>query len=418
MRCCNCQSDNWQNVDSYRIKPSGMSICKECGFVSYPDRWKSEEDMKKFYAHDYRKLPTVGNLYTGQRKASYHEEFLREFIIEWQKKEKFTVCDIGAAHGMFLAWIRSMFPNGDINGTEWDIGYKRNAREEYDIRLTDEIDTTKKYDLISLYNVAEHMQDVDVKLKEYRELLNDDGMLYIAVPQWFGNFHNAGPANCDLEYSYHPDHINVWTREIFESILKRCCFDIVKSNFTMYNPCYMCKKSPVIEEIVPFKHDYTEIKTRMVQTKKAFDAFAVRDYETCIKEYPATPLAYKGHYEGNRKAFHDLGITEMEGFMKSAMAACPESTEIVAMCADIYQRYELYERSIEFWSVALKMRPNCPQFLGNLAQCMRGIYRKTGDQKYLIEARDISRHIGRVSQENLPEMITWIYNDNSKIVRD
>jgi len=86
MRCCNCDENNWMNVDEMRIKPSGMSICKNCGFVSYPDKWKSEEDLKKFYKADYRRAPTVGNYHTGQKKLSYHEAFLGEYLNDWKSR--------------------------------------------------------------------------------------------------------------------------------------------------------------------------------------------------------------------------------------------------------------------------------------------------------------------------------------------
>jgi hypothetical protein len=284
--------------------------------------------------------------------------------------------------------------------------------------MTEEIDESKKYDFISLYNVAEHMIDVDVKLKKYFELLNDDGLLYIAVPQWFGQFYNPGPGNCDIEYYYHADHVNVWTREIFESILAKCGFEIVKSNFTMYNPKYICKKMAAKTEWTPFKHDYLEIKTRMLQIRKCFDAFMGKDFKSAIDAYPNCSMAWKGLYESARKQYHEEGIESMEGLMKAALNACPDSTEVVIFTADLYQRYEHFERALECWNMALRMRPNSPVCLGNIAHCLRGIYRKTGEQKYLIEARDISRHIAKISLENLPEMLTWIYNDNSKIVRE
>ena len=50
MRCIVCDStDKWKNVDEFRLKPSGMCVCENCGFVSYPSRWKSEDEIKKHY---------------------------------------------------------------------------------------------------------------------------------------------------------------------------------------------------------------------------------------------------------------------------------------------------------------------------------------------------------------------------------
>ena len=88
MRCLICESNDWENVDEHRVIEKGMSICKNCGFVSYPSLWKSEEDIKKYYQEDYRKPPIAGNLFSGQRKLYYHEAFLAPLFKEWREIDK------------------------------------------------------------------------------------------------------------------------------------------------------------------------------------------------------------------------------------------------------------------------------------------------------------------------------------------
>ncbi len=44
MRCIVCDNSNWENVDQFRIKKEGMSLCKSCGFVSYPEKYKKKEN--------------------------------------------------------------------------------------------------------------------------------------------------------------------------------------------------------------------------------------------------------------------------------------------------------------------------------------------------------------------------------------
>jgi len=64
-RCIICDTiGEWENVDQYRPKPEGMHICKNCGFVGYPEKYLNEEEAKAYYAKDYRKPPNIGNLYT------------------------------------------------------------------------------------------------------------------------------------------------------------------------------------------------------------------------------------------------------------------------------------------------------------------------------------------------------------------
>ena len=412
MRCINCGNNDWENVDGYRIKPQGMSICKNCGMVSYPNRYKSIDEIRKYYKSEYRKPPTSGNFFTGQKKLNYHLAFLSEYFEEWSKKEKFVVADIGAAFGMFLAWFKSVMPNAEIFGTEWDIAYKRNAFHEYNLTLTDDLDETKKYDLISLYKVAEHQMDFDIMLEKYINCLTDTGMIYISVPIWFDSFYNFGPCNCDLEYYYHPDHINQWSRKIFQSILGKCGLKIIKANYTYYDDTYLCVKD---EKQTPQYENVEEIKQKMVAIKKSYLAYSERNYKESIESYANNPLAWRHNYELNRKQFHDLGLERIEEYLKQATAACPNSVEIISLGAELLMRYNLYERAIKFWKMSLDMRPGAAAYYSNLGVCFRKLYEQTNDEKYLAEARNIGRIVVRMSPEHITEALSWVYYDNAKI---
>ena len=80
-----------------------MAICLDCGFVSYPDRYKTKDEIIKYYENDYRSAPQIGNVYTGQRKLHYHSKVLTPVFNRWIEtgNKKPVVSDIGAAFGMF-----------------------------------------------------------------------------------------------------------------------------------------------------------------------------------------------------------------------------------------------------------------------------------------------------------------------------
>lgn len=414
MICCNCHSNDWENIDGMRIKPEGMSICKNCGFISYPNRWENEEKMKQYYSSaKYRRPPNSGNFFSGQQKIQFHENFLREFIEEWNKREEFVVCDVGAAFGMFLKWFSSVVPNSKIHGTEWDINFVRNAWHEYNVKLDADFDESIKYDLICSYKVAEHQLDFDKKLSTYRDCLKDDGMLYISAPTWFHLFHNFGPNDCELEYYYHPDHINVWSRNMFKAIINNAGFEIVKENVTMYDDTYMLKKSDTVK--VEYKEDITEIKKKMIAIKQCYEAMVGRNFSQAIQYYPSCPRAVEGYYESQRAQLHNAGMAKIEEFMADAQAKCPNSSNVVALCADIYKRYEMYERSLDMYKIAIAMKPGQSDYFAGVAQCLRGIHQKTGEEKYLLEARKVTRYLAGLSTQNLPSALSWIYADNSAL---
>ena len=233
MRCINCNANEWENVDFARLKPSGMCMCKSCGMVSYPSKWQSYGEIKNHYRKAYRNPPTSQNLFTGQRKLSFHNVFLQDVFKKWSENNlgRPNVFEVGAAYGLVLNWLRGMYPGGSFGGTEWTTSYKRNAKHEFKLDLVDDFDTSKKHDLIISYKVAEHQLDVDQELAKYAEHLTDNGYLYISVPTWFDSANNFGLSGFDIEYYYDVNHINVWTREIFEGILQRAGFEIIKKDY-------------------------------------------------------------------------------------------------------------------------------------------------------------------------------------------
>jgi len=126
--CVICDSSDWQNVDEHRYKESGMCMCKKCGFITYPKIVRDTSKLKDFYKEEYRRPPTVINIYSGQKKLHYHESFLGKHLAALNKrKPKAKVCEIGAAMGMFLHWIKTKIPKADVYGTELTRSFVRNA---------------------------------------------------------------------------------------------------------------------------------------------------------------------------------------------------------------------------------------------------------------------------------------------------
>jgi len=164
-RCLVCEkTDQWENVDAYRIKPVGMCICKSCGFVTYPQRLKdSTKKLKEFYKKDYRKPPSIANHFSSEKKMHYHKAFLADLFRQWKEEKKNpVVVEIGAAYGFFLQHvIKAAFKEAEIYGTELTKSFVANAWELFKIKLEEEIDLSRNYDLIVSYKVAEHMPDVD-----------------------------------------------------------------------------------------------------------------------------------------------------------------------------------------------------------------------------------------------------------------
>lgn len=421
MRCFICNStDQWENVDRFRLTNQEMAICKNDGFVSYPKLWKSKEEIFNYYRKEYRPAPNVSNLYTGQRKLHFHAKFLNEEIGKWQKSEtKPSIFEVGCAYGMFLDWFRHVVPGATVAGSELTQSMKRVAFAEYGLNLIDEIDTSKKYDMIVSYKVAEHQLDFDKELELYKQCLNDGGIVYISVPTWFDQMTNFGLGGFDIEYYYSTNHVNVWDREIFEYIMNRAGFEMVKKDTVIYDSTYIFKVNESVEKIPMPKH-YEKNLAIMEKIKLAFDLFRENKFDEAMAMYPNFPYVYTAWYENNRKVCHDKGFDwTMENHVQKAINACPESSDPIVMATDVCMRFGRWREATKFAELGLKMKPENPVSLSQLANIMREMALAAKDSKervhYFKQAREVARHLKTVSSQHFEESTNLIYKYSEDI---
>lgn len=421
MRCIICDNNDWENVDQFRFKSHGMSICKSCGFVSYPSLWKSEEEIKAYYRKDYRSCPTSGNLFTGQRKIYFHNAFLSDLFDKWKNENRgeIEVCEIGAAYGLALSWIKDIYPKSNVSGTELTLSYRRVAYHQFGIELKEDFDDTKKYDLIMSYKVAEHQLDVDKMLTKYRSCLKENGLMYISVPTWFDQMNCFGVNNFDLEYYYDKNHVNVWTRKLFESLLKKVGFEIIKEDHFIYDSTYLVKAcNPKILDNNDFECP-KNIKSKMELIKLANMAYLDSRYNDAISLYPNYPQAHISNYEINRQQSYKLGWEyTKENYIEKMRKDCGECGDFFILATDICMRFEKYEEAIKFAESGLKIKPNNPGLLLMLINIMREISNRSEDNKklhYINQARQIARYLKDVSLQNTKEAIDLIYLFESNI---
>lgn len=411
-RCLVCDGTEWKNVDDFIHKPQGTHICVGCGFVTYDSVLKKEE-MKDHYRsknNEYRAAPTVTNEYQQERKLHYHSAFLTPLFKEWmEKKKKPTVFESGAAYGRFLNWTRSLFPEGEFFGTELTITMRRVAGHYFGLKLDEEFDTTKKYDLIASYKVAEHIPDVDKEIRKYAECLRDDeARLYIGVPQWWQQQACFGTPNWTMQEYYHPNHINMWTRKLFETVLKKCGLEVLEKNHEFYDSVYLCKRNDEMMKEAPEYENWEEIVEKMKVYKEANFFYEAGKFKEAVEANPSFPDALMKHYEVNRAEFDKEGWETIQKYLKFAVDSCPESALIHNFAGSICLRYNKFEEGNALLTKALEMRPHDSSVLLNLSQSFREL-------KDFQESARICSHIIKTSSQHRAEATTWMLHDFAQI---
>jgi SAM-dependent methyltransferase len=423
VRCIVCdQVGKWKNVDQYRYKAQGMCLCESCGFVTYPEVQLNQKDLEKFYEEEYRDPPSFDNVVTGERKLHYHAAFLGSLFDEWKKtgKENPEVFEVGAAFGMFLDWMRQIFPKGSYGGSELTKSFVRNAFHLYGLDLKSQIDESKKYDLIASYKVAEHQPDIDAQLKKYASLLKDGGLLYISVPTWFGMMHNFGAPGFNIEYYYSKNHVNSWSRNLFEVLLAKSGFEIVKDNHYFYDSTYLCKVNKSVS-VPAIPADNAKVIEESLA--KIFRAACFHDeakYQDALNEWPNFPLGHVAFYEANRAALHKNGYEWIdENICKKAMEICKDSAVVVMLAADIAMRYSQWGKAIKYLEHGLSLCPNDPNMLGHVASCYRNMALSATNNeertKFVIESRNVMKYVRQIAIGSTREAISWIMADNARL---
>lgn len=429
MKCPNCQSSDWKNVDEFRFKdkdekgtPIGMSMCNSCGFVSYPEKYQTKDEIIAHYRKAYRKPPSVVNMFTGQRKNHFHYAFLKDLIEEWQKSDaKPDIVEIGAAFGMSLNMFQQLIPSANISGTELTTAYKNVARHEFGIKLDDDFDDSKKYDLIMSYKVLEHQLDPHIELARYAKALKPEGFLYISVPTWFGPMVNFGLDGFDLDYYYEPNHINVWSKQMFESMLKIAGLEIVKTDFKMYGDTYLCKANAAMSVNQEPYYESTEIRLKqLADIKKAFELFVDQKYSEAVKVWPDFPSAHSSDIEMKRKMLAQMPWEQFEkDVLGPAVKSCPDSVELLITCADFALRARNFDRCINLTRKCLELKPNNPASLFQAATAFEqmAVHAKNKEEKntFLQRSKETYFHLMNVSEQNKHECISKIYHINAHL---
>ena len=155
--------------------------CKNCKFVFLSPRPDEEEilpyyDEENYQPHRQDAISFTDKIYQGVR--IWNNRYKRKLIEKLSPKGK--ILDYGCGTGEFLLEMKQ----NDWEATGFEPSLKaREVVRSYGIEMTDDIrNLDKKYAVITLWHVLEHVYDPDHLVQEFKKLLGESGYLLIAVP--------------------------------------------------------------------------------------------------------------------------------------------------------------------------------------------------------------------------------------------
>ena len=159
--------------------------CPSCGLRITQDQ-PDIDSIGPYYAsedyisHSDTKKGVVNSLY---HKVRNHMLTQKQRLVE-KYSSRGSLLDIGTGTGYFINHMK--LAGWDVLGLEPDEGARAHALKEFGLTVQD-IDTmgsleSGAYDAITMWHVMEHVHNLNEHVAELQRLLDDDGVLVIAVP--------------------------------------------------------------------------------------------------------------------------------------------------------------------------------------------------------------------------------------------
>lgn len=222
LACGAQQSSLWATAHDIEYCTTGDSFdyrrCQQCG-VLFIDPVPVAR-LSEIYPTNYYSYAAPGKSPTHAIKAALDRRFFRSILAQLPGAS-LRVLDVGGGAGWELKALRDS--DSRVVGTrvvDLDPGAQRLAEANghaYFCGRIEDFDTTERYDLVTLLNLIEHVQDPRSVLRKVRGLLAPGGLVLIKTPNWealdAAVFRNTSWAGLHC-----PRHWVLFTRESFERL--------------------------------------------------------------------------------------------------------------------------------------------------------------------------------------------------------
>ena len=253
--------------------PAEAHACRRCGLVFLNPRLTSEA-YAHFYNGTYRPLVSAfhGRLIDArtiqaeQREyAAERAAFLRPFTTDRTRR---TLLDIGGSTGVVAAHFAREFgwEATVIDPAPLEIEQAQHLGLETISGLVEHHDFGKRrFDVVTICQTVDHLLDIAGTLTRVRQLLADDGLLFIDIV----DFRAAYLRNWSVEDAIKIDHPYYLTEPTIVAYLRTMAFHVLRSDYAgdHLHVSYVCRPSTGGLDTLPSDASVAELlrEVRFVQ---------------------------------------------------------------------------------------------------------------------------------------------------------
>ncbi len=228
LQCALCTGSDWETAIPFPDIP--ILRCRECGFL-YSGRVRSEEDLGAYYANEFASPRHL----LGQRLNADMNFAVLEKVITFP--HGLSVLDVGCGYGFLLRLLVDKC-DAQVTGVEVskrEISYAREALDLENIGSMNEVDTDRLFDLVTCFEVIEHVRDPVPFLHDMLKKVAPGGSLVLMTD----NFNSTASRRmgCGFPKWIPHSHISHFTPATLQNCLHRAGAD--QASLYTYTPWEM-----------------------------------------------------------------------------------------------------------------------------------------------------------------------------------
>ena len=219
--CPVCKKNNYTPMF---VKEGGnYVICCNCRMV-YLNPVFTDSSLEHFYANNHSAQSE-----TSDADISFYNRIYSKglSLVEGITTNHNRILDFGCSSGNFLTlahqkgWNESV--GIELNAKEAEIARSKGHHVFSSIEAL--IEDGGLFDLITLWDVFEHLKDGEKALRDFKNLLTKDGVILLQVPNAGSLAAKIMHEKCNMFDGL--EHVNLYSPDTIETLAKNCGFDVL-----------------------------------------------------------------------------------------------------------------------------------------------------------------------------------------------
>ena len=221
--CEICSEDKIENFTQFLPNAKVKLVkCNSCGFVFSPQNTRNKIEYSNYRDEEVLKSVRAANNYVRFRRHKLRIKLIKKF------KNSGNLFDIGVGWGHFTYTAKKM--GFDVDGIEISETMHHYATNDLNLRIEKgsfyEIPIKENfYDIITLWDVLEHLEKPLEVLKKANRMLKYDGIIVIQVPQIDSKVAKIQKEKWPM---LSVEHINYFSKSTIKLALEKSGFKILK----------------------------------------------------------------------------------------------------------------------------------------------------------------------------------------------